>query len=218
MVGQGSVILEENVRGFPASGTFIPEFLHRVQRNPSHICCNVPDDVSPSFPLAYGSHLAIITLVIPVCLTWHVGSRSIGGGCHWPPAEGSSWGSEGIVFSFTHHRPHSQNLTLTGCCKHSNISHSALRILSVMHVLCGPLGILTDHQQMDPASSIMFSHSSRLFRSPSQSVTAQIHPNYEDHPQFPENATEVESIHLSAPLEPCGTLFRHGWIHVLMFH
>lgn len=71
-----------------------------------------------------------------------------------------------------------------------------------MCVMCGPLGIITDHQQIDPASSIMFNHSSRLFRSPS--VTAQIHPNYEDHPQFPENSTEVESIHLS--VEPCSVM------------
>lgn len=42
----GSVMLEENVRGFPASGRFIPEFWHHVHQNPLHICCNIPDDVS----------------------------------------------------------------------------------------------------------------------------------------------------------------------------
>lgn len=52
-------------------------------------------------------------------------------------------------------------------------------------VMCGPLGITTDHQHMDPASSTMFSHSSRLVRSQSQSAPAQIHPNDEDHPQVP---------------------------------
>lgn len=152
----------EHVRGFPASGAFILEF----HRNPSHICCDAPeDDVSPSFPLAYGSRSAITTFTVPVCLTWHVGSRSAGGGCPWPSAEGSDGGSEGIIFSFTHHRPHSKNGTPTGW-KHSNISHSAVRILGVMCVMCGPLGIVTDPQQMEAASSLMFNPSSGLFQSP----------------------------------------------------
>lgn len=69
------MMLEENARGIPTSGRFTLEFLHRVHRNPSHICCNAPDDASkpsgfsPSFPLAYGSHSVILTLMMPVSVT-----------------------------------------------------------------------------------------------------------------------------------------------------